>query len=568
MRKIAIYPRVSTEEQAKVEEGSIKNQIESLKKYIQGENLKFDNNWGELVGVYADEGYSAKSLQRPGVKKLLLDIYRGVVDTVIITEISRLSRSVEDWIHLRKFFDEHGASFIATRQNFDTSTAMGRAMLSFAIEFSQLERELTAERVKASYVARAGRGLFTGGQIPFGLEKGEKNGYLKVNPTKQIIAAEIFNIVINKARNTAMAVELVNGAGYYREDGKAWDHKSLPNWIRNPVLVGEIHMNRDGKDRNQERLAETERFRVVQAVWEPVIDKEIWLAANRILDERYGDLRVGNWKHHDFILTKILCCPEGKRLSGASGTGGDGTKYSHYRHPGNVACPCHVRTIPAGKIEGKVLDVLKDLLTQPKMLAELAERANSEYRATSPNFTAAINELAQKISKLQGKLDLVTDRILDSNSDEKSIWTHKIVRLQGELLENQKQRESLRARRESFRFMDLDPKQIGLAIENLMNGFDKLDGHTKHLMISNIIERVDIKRDSIGISIRPLTRFGQGQISLSPQGGERARTENVYQGIHLFYSREDWLRGPVREPHCGEAILFLNCSANSILFRF
>ncbi len=118
MRKIAIYPRVSTEEQAKVEEGSIKNQIEALQKYIQGENLKHDGKWGTLVEIYPDEGYSAKSLQRPGIKKLLLDIYRRLIDTVVITEISRLSRSVEDWIHLRKFFEEHGASFIAARQKF------------------------------------------------------------------------------------------------------------------------------------------------------------------------------------------------------------------------------------------------------------------------------------------------------------------------------------------------------------------------------------------------------------------------------------------------------------------
>jgi site-specific DNA recombinase len=336
MRKVAIYPRVSTEEQARVEEGSIKNQIDSLEKYIQGENIKHDGKWGLLVGIYADEGYSAKSLQRPGIKRMLLDIYRKAIDTVLITEISRLSRSVEDWIHLRKFFEEHGASFIATRQNFDTSTAMGRAMLSFAIEFSQLERELTAERVKASYVARAGRGLWTGGAIPFGLEKGEKKGYLIVNPAKQIIVHEIFNTIIHKARDMASAVHMVNKAGYIRENGKPWDLKSLPTWIRNPALIGEMHMNRETKNEPQENKPEGDRFKVVAAVWEPVIEKEIWITANRILDERYGALKVGNWKHHHFFLSKLLLCPEGKKLTGASATSGNGSKFVHYRHSANI----------------------------------------------------------------------------------------------------------------------------------------------------------------------------------------------------------------------------------------
>jgi len=181
MRKIGIYSRVSTEEQAQVEEGSIKNQIESLQKYVKAENMKHDETWGELIEVYKDEGFSAKDLKRPAIGRLLNDIYRGKIDTVIFTEISRLSRSVKDWIDLRKFFDDNDASFIASRQNFDTLNAMGRAMLNFAIEFSQLEREMTAERVKASCYARASRGLWTGGQIPYGLERTDRPGYLRVN---------------------------------------------------------------------------------------------------------------------------------------------------------------------------------------------------------------------------------------------------------------------------------------------------------------------------------------------------------------------------------------------------
>lgn len=526
MRKVAIYPRVSTEEQAKVEEGSIKNQIESLQKYIQGENLKHDGKWGELVGIYADEGYSAKSLQRPGIKKLLLDIYRKVVDTVLITEISRLSRSVEDWIHLRRFFEEHGASFIASRQNFDTSTAMGRAMLSFAIEFSQLERELTAERVKASYVARAGRGLWAGGQIPFGLEKGDKKGYLIINPAKQIIAGEIFNIIINKARNITTAVELINQAGYHRENSKAWDIKSLPTWIRHPALIGEVHLNRRTKNMNQERKPEGDRFKVVPAVWEPVIAREIWLAANQILDERYGDIKVSTWKFHDFFLSKILLCPEEKRLTGASSTGGDGSKYSHYRHTGNIECPCHIRTIPAEKIENIVLEELKKLLLHPQILAELAKNANTKYRETSQVSSTTIADLSKKCAKLDSKLDSITDRILEfSDLSENAIWNSKLQRIQADKQHYEKQIESLKTRQKTVEFQNIDPKNIEKAIESLVANFASLDGHCKHLMISSIVDRVEIKRDSIGISLK-----------------NPFKSPDVNHGMQSFDSKETWLR--------------------------
>ncbi len=111
--KILHNLRVSTDEQAKVEEGSIKNQEESLRRYVDGENLKHSGKWGFIVDVYTDDGYSAKSLNRPAVRKLLFDISKGCIDTVMITEISRLSRLVKDWIDLRAFLQEHQASFIS-----------------------------------------------------------------------------------------------------------------------------------------------------------------------------------------------------------------------------------------------------------------------------------------------------------------------------------------------------------------------------------------------------------------------------------------------------------------------
>jgi site-specific DNA recombinase len=133
---VGIYARVSTDEQAEVREGGTKNQIESLKKYVQGENVKSDGKWGSLIDLYVDDGFSAKTLQRPNLVRLLRDIAKGKVDTVLITEISRLSRSVKDWIHLREFFADNGTNFISTRQSFDTSSATGRAMLDFAITFA------------------------------------------------------------------------------------------------------------------------------------------------------------------------------------------------------------------------------------------------------------------------------------------------------------------------------------------------------------------------------------------------------------------------------------------------
>ena len=75
-RNVGLYCRVSTEEQARVLEGSIKNQQAAIVNYINAENLRCNNQWGELTTVYSDEGWSAKNLLRPEIEKLIQDILK------------------------------------------------------------------------------------------------------------------------------------------------------------------------------------------------------------------------------------------------------------------------------------------------------------------------------------------------------------------------------------------------------------------------------------------------------------------------------------------------------------
>lgn len=91
MRKVGIYCRVSTDEQAKNKEGSITSQIQRLKLKIEEKNRYENNKWGKLVGIYKDEAYSGKNTDRPQYQKLLDDVRRNRIDTVIVTELSDLA---------------------------------------------------------------------------------------------------------------------------------------------------------------------------------------------------------------------------------------------------------------------------------------------------------------------------------------------------------------------------------------------------------------------------------------------------------------------------------------------
>ncbi|MGE0171198.1 MAG: recombinase family protein [Oligoflexales bacterium] len=512
MRKVAIYARVSTDEQAKVEEGSIKNQLEALDRWVRGENLKYDGKWGQITDSYVDDGYSGKDLRRPQVRRLLSDIAKGKVDTVIMTEVSRLSRSVRDWIDLRAFFDDREAAFITLRQNFDTSTAMGRAMLSFAIEFSQLEREQTAERVKASCYARANRGLRTGGVAPYGFNLTDKPGHLQIDAAKQILADEILEIVVNQAGFLGRAVELINAAGYKREGGVSWTSNSLAGWIRNRGLIGQREVNRKNKNKDQDRLSESLKYRVVPAVWEPLVDEQRWIQANELLDRNYRKLKVPKWKYHNYILTGLIVCPNGKRLIGGSGWGQSGTKYVHYKHQEKEAgkCGCGIPTVSASKIEAKVISALKGLLKQPEVVDDLSKKANEDHKSKRPDYKESLSGVKRRLEGIVKKVDEATDLIMTASSaEEKRMWMEKAQRLQLQKEDLEKEIRFLTQAAEDHRNDVLNPSDIKQALSRLDEEFDHLPVAAKQSFLTAILSKVTVLREKIVVGIKnPGFSFG------------------------------------------------------------
>lgn len=63
---------------------------------------------------------------------------------------------------------DYGVTFVSKNEQFDTSTAIGEAMLKIILVFAELERNMTSERVSAVMLSRAEQGLWNGGRIPYG----------------------------------------------------------------------------------------------------------------------------------------------------------------------------------------------------------------------------------------------------------------------------------------------------------------------------------------------------------------------------------------------------------------
>ena len=193
--KVAIYSRKS---RMTGKGESIQNQIDMCKdhmeKYFEVEEFL----------IYEDEGFSGGHSDRPKYQQMLSDARSRKFSTLICYRLDRISRNISDFSDTIEILKTLQIDFISLREQFDTSTPMGRAMMYIASVFAQLERETIAERIKDNMLALSRTGRWLGGNPPTGYisegletyddQLNKKTMYrLKKVPKEIAIVIQIFN---------------------------------------------------------------------------------------------------------------------------------------------------------------------------------------------------------------------------------------------------------------------------------------------------------------------------------------------------------------------------------------
>lgn len=132
--KVGIYSRVSTTDQ------NAQKQIELCKEYC--------NRMGyEIYKIYKDE-ISGTTTSRPSFNELLEDMRKWKFNSIVVTKLDRIGRSLKHLLSLFDEFNSKGIHFIAVTQNIDTSTSAGKLQMQIMGAFAEFERNLISERTK------------------------------------------------------------------------------------------------------------------------------------------------------------------------------------------------------------------------------------------------------------------------------------------------------------------------------------------------------------------------------------------------------------------------------------
>lgn len=297
MIKTGCYVRVSTENQ--LENYSIDEQTERLKAYCKAKDMP-------IIKFYTDGGYSGGNLNRPALRQLISDIGSGLINTVVVYKLDRLSRSQKDTLTLiEDEFLSHNVDFISVCENFDTSTAFGRAAIGILSVFAQLEKDQITERFTMGRIGRAKEGYYHGGAIaPTGYDY--VDGNLIVNEYEAMQVRELYE---RFAKGYSMYNCWLYMQSHYTTKYGSWKSEALVQKIlSNDIYIGKV------------------KFKGVsyEGKHTPIIPDELFYKVQRMLKERRSSSNSRSPFRSNTLLSGLIYC------------GNCGARY-HGEH-GNYAC--------------------------------------------------------------------------------------------------------------------------------------------------------------------------------------------------------------------------------------
>ena len=520
--KIALYIRVSTEEQAENPEGSIKNQEQRLREAVAYRNRQ--SSFGEIAGIYIDAGISAKDMNRPRLQEMLREVRLGNINLVLVTELSRLSRNNRDFLSMWDMMHDQKCSFMSLREDFDTTTAAGEMLLFQLMNFAQFERKQTSERVVANILARAGRGLYNGGSIPLGFKKNhEKSGYLEVDQEHAPTVKLAFDTFL-KEGSLSRTARWLNDNGHkskaHLEGGGSkmrLGHFTVDNLqilLRNKAYIGVKAYRQKGE------------WKETKAVWEAIVDETVFHRVNETLTKNKNKLKpITDRTKHPYILSGVsFCMTCGDFMPGKSATGRNG-KVPYYEHSwatkresclSKKTFKCAPHRVQAKKIEPLVWEEFCRFLDSKEFILSLMEKVKALHGQNDEE--AERKRLKAKIRGLSSQLDALGERLaILPKSVSPSPLFKQMEKLEAAKKEHQ---ERLLVVKE----MNLDQRLVSLetfesfAKQAARTLKETTDFNVRRMILQKFIRRVEIGVDSVKIYWNLDKEFYESELKIKKPG--------------------------------------------------
>ncbi|WP_125152335.1 recombinase family protein [Clostridium rectalis] len=508
---------------------SIENQIKLCKEY------------GNKIGIqkyilYEDEGFSGGNTNRPSFQKLIRDAKAKKFNFLICYRLDRISRNVADFSSTLELLQKNNISFISIKEQFDTTSPIGKAMVYIASVFAQLERETISERVKDNMLELAKTGRWLGGQTPLGFHS-EKILYLdhnyqekymyKLSPIESEL--NLVKLIFNKYLEFKSLRKVNN---YLLENNFKtklkcnFNIRTISDILSNPtyVIANEavfnylknlgincvgIPDNKHGiltynKKNEKNKYKDTSKWLAAISKHEGIIDASTWLKVQSILNSnKINSPRLG--KTHNALLTGILRCAKcGSPMTVIHGTKNKfGSKFFYYSCSMKIASKgskCNNKNIRTDKLESALLNNLnKHILISFSHLSKTFYN-HLKYSSNSKDPNIELNLFKKTIKENEMAIKNLINQLSQNKTSVAGKYIIKEIEAKENIINNTKKQiltyknSKINLSNNNIHVICHDLKKISYFTEKLEDKYKKI---LFHYLIKKIIWDASIETISI-----------------------------------------------------------------------
>ena len=482
------YARVSTNSDEQLI--SLATQKNHYERYI-----KAKKDW-EYAGLYYDEGVSGTKLEkRDGLKKLLNDCEKGLIDYILVKSISRFSRNTVDSIEIVRKLCSAGIFIYFEKENINTLDAKGEVLMTIMAALAQQESESLSANVRLGIQFRNQQGKVQVNYNRFLGYTKDDDGKLIIVPQEAAIVRRIYAEYMDGAsflqiKRSLEADGIVNGAGNTK-----WHESNIKQILTNEKYIGDALLQKTYT------ISVLEKKRVsnngfapkyyVEGSHDAIIDKDVFLRVQAEIARRANILSDGKRRIYSsrYALSSIVVCGHCGDIFRRIKWNNRGCKSTVWRCVSRVlkkssGIDCPARTIHEETLQAAVVTAVNDAWSnRDAIIPKLRENIRTVLEEDSD---ARLEEIDEAIRQKQAEL-------LDAGRDQDRI--DKIGEAIIQLRENRQQVMTTAAMRKDVKDRIDDPSTF-------------LDGQTEAItkysdaLVRRLIERITVFDEKLVVEFK------------------------------------------------------------------
>lgn len=510
---------------------SIGNQVELGKEYVR---VHFGEAAVDKIVLYEDEGFSGGNLNRPAFKRMMDAARKRKFKAIIVYRLDRISRNVSDFSGLIEELARLDIAFISIKEQFDTSTPMGRAMMYIASVFSQLERETIAERIRDNMHELAKTGRWLGGTTPTGFAseavksvtvdgKTKKSCKLKLIPEEADIVRTIYELYQETDSLTITEARLMKH-GIKTKKGNYFTRFSIKAILQNPVYMtadqdaynffadhhtdlffpqrdfdgihGIMAYNRTNQEKGHSTVYLPPKDWIVSVGKHPgLIPGKVWVSVQNSL-ERNKSKAFRKPRSNKALLTGLLYCSCGNRMypkiSSRKTAEGDAVyTYVCKMKERSQKSVCNNKNINGNLLDMAIIEQIKLLQDDEEHFTRQLEQSRNFYTGNSMDYEQQLSNLKKEKTDLEKKMESLVDSLTDmKGASSKAQVSNRIEKLSGECQNIEKRIQELTGLTSHHTLSNLEFDILLQLLTVFKDSIDEMSLEQKRAAVRIIIRKV------------------------------------------------------------------------------